>query len=117
MKISEKKDNRSAVLTIEGKLMGDPDTPKVHEYVKRLTGAGIREIVIDLKPLVWLNSAGLGTLIASLITVRRSGGELVLANVHGKAEEVICMTHLNKVFSKYDSVDQAEEALRGKFGR
>lgn len=117
MKIFERIENKTAVITLEGKLMGDPDTPKVHERVKQLTTTGIRDVIIDLKSLEWLNSAGLGILIASMITARRSGGDLVLANVHGKAEEVIFMTHLNQVFASFDSVEKALHALGDKSGQ
>ncbi len=112
MKIFERIENKTAVIAIEGKLMGDPDTPKVHERVKQLTTSGILHVIVDLKSLEWLNSAGLGILIASMTTARRAGGDLVLANVHGKAHELIGMTHLDQVFASFDSVEMALAALR-----
>jgi anti-sigma B factor antagonist len=117
MKMYERIETDAAVLTLEGKLMGDPDTPKVHERVKELTKAGIRDVIVDLELLAWLNSAGLGILIASMTTARRAGGDLVLANVHGKSYELIGMTHLDQVFTSFDSVEKALTALRGKSGK
>lgn len=111
MKIYESLEHNAAVLTLDGKLMGDPDTHDIHERIKNLMTMGITHVVVDLEPLEWLNSAGLGVLIASLTTLRKAGGDLVLANVGGKAKELICMTHLNQVFLEYDSVDMALDAL------
>ena len=111
MKIYESTADNTLVLRLQGKMMGDSHTRKVHERVKYFLSQGMRDVVVDLDALEWLNSAGLGILIASLITVRRSGGELVLTSVKGKAEEVFFMTHLNEVFRTFESVDMACEAL------
>ena len=110
MKITEKIERNTAVLTLDGKMMGDPDTLGLHNQIRRLMAVGITYVVIDLKPLQWLNSAGLGVLIAGFTTLRKAGGSLVLANVAGKARELIDMTHLNQVFQEYESVEMALEA-------
>lgn len=111
MKIYESIENSAAVVRLEGKMMGGPETQKLYERIKFFQSVGIRNMVINLDTLDWLNSAGLGILIASLMAVRKSGGELVLAHVKGKAAEVICMTHLNKLFRSYASIDEAFLAL------
>jgi anti-sigma B factor antagonist len=110
MKIDEKIERNTAVVTLEGKMMGDPDTLELHNRIRRLMSAGINYVVIDLKPLQWLNSAGLGVLIAGFTTLKKAGGSLVLANVAGKARELIDMTHLNQVFQEYESIEKALEA-------
>lgn len=111
MEIYESTDHGAAVLTLEGKLMGDPDTKLVHVYVKRLVDQGFKFIILDLKQLQWLNSAGMGTLIASFTTLRKHGGSLILAGACGKTQELLKMTHLDQVFQEYDSVKQAMEAM------
>ncbi len=107
MKIEERIESDMAFFTIGGKMMGGEETFRIHERVKELAGKGIIRIVVDMQSLEWLNSAGLGILIASMITLRRSGGDLILVHVHGKAKEVIDMTHLNSVFRQCDSVEKA----------
>ena len=48
MKIKEKIDNHVAVLTLNGKMMGGPETQAVHDHVKSLISDGIKNVVIDL---------------------------------------------------------------------
>lgn len=115
MKIYKIIDHETVILTLEGKLMGIEDTQQVHDHVKRLVSQGFKDVILDLKPLQWLNSSGMGVLIASFTTLRKQGGNLVLANVGGKTRELLNMTHLDQVFPEYDSVEHAMEALaRGR---
>ena len=111
MEIKETIHNDIAILELSGKMMGGPETHHIHEQVKALIGRGILQVVIDLGPLQWLNSAGMGVLIASLMSVRNAGGYLVIANAGEKVYELLQMTHLHLVFQKYDSVEKAIEGL------
>ena len=62
---------------------------------------------IDLSKVKWMNSSGLGALMASLTTLRNAGGDLKLANVTKKIESLLLITKLITVFETYESVDRA----------
>jgi len=111
MEIHEVVRSGIAVITLRGKMMGGPETHDLHVHVKTLIGKGVHHLVIDLGPLEWLNSAGMGVLIASLMSLRNAGGNLVIANVGEKVYSLLEMTHLHLVFQKYNSVDQAIEGF------
>jgi anti-sigma B factor antagonist len=116
MKITESIQNDIAVLSLAGKLMGGRDTEKVHERVKHVIGRGIFRVIMDLEQLEWLNSAGLGILIASITSLRQKNGTLVLTHVNGKVKEILEMTHMHLVFDQYDSIEQAGQAIGDKQG-
>jgi anti-sigma B factor antagonist len=107
MKIKEKVEHDVAILSISGNMMGGPDTQELHEKVKSLLNDGIRKIVIDLKDVKWMNSSGLGTLMAALTSVESAGGKLKLANVTDKVQSLLMITQLMKIFETYESVDRA----------
>ena len=96
-----------AVLTLEGKLMGGPDSLALHDKVHSLIADGVKHVVIDLHKVTWMNSSGLGALMASLTSLRSAKGELKLANVTRKIESLLVATKLICVFDTYDSVDSA----------
>lgn len=96
-----------AVLHLQGKIMGGPDATSLHEKLHELIETGTRSVVIDLKDVDWMNSSGLGILIGGLSAIRKSGGDLRLASVTEKIEEVLRITKLDRVFDVYGSADEA----------
>lgn len=112
MTLKEKMYDDVAVLSLRGNLMGEPDTTKVREAVYSLLSDGVRKIVIDLKGVKWMNSSGLGCLIACLTSVKNKEGKLVLANVAEKIESLFMITQLIKVFKTFETTDRAVAALK-----
>ena len=96
-----------AVLHLQGKIMGGPDATSLHEKLHELIETGTRSVVIDLRDVDWMNSSGLGILIGVLSAIRKSGGDLRLASVTEKIEEVLRITKLDRVFDVYGSTDEA----------
>ena len=101
-----------AILHLRGKLMGGPDSTALHDKVHGLIADGIKQVVIDLGKVKWMNSSGLGDLMASLTTLRNAGGDLKLAKVGKKIESLLLITKLITVFEIYDSVDRAAASFR-----
>jgi len=113
MTIKEKiYDNKVAVLTLKGNLIGEPDTDNLREKIYGLLQDGFSKIVIDMKGVRWISSSGLGTLIASLSSVRSKGGDLRLANVTEKVESLFAITQLVKVFKTYETVERAVASFK-----
>lgn len=63
--------------------------------------------VIDLKQVDFMDSAGLGTLIAVLKRITERGGDMKIACLQKKPRMVFEITRAYKIFEIYDSVDEA----------
>ena len=111
MQIKEQMSGDAAVMELRGKLMGGPETKSIHEKVKELIEAGTNKVVIDLGKVTWMNSTGLGAMMASLTSLRNAGGDLKLARVTDKVKSLFMITQLITIFDTYDSVEQALAAL------
>ena len=107
MELTQIDKNNVTVLKLEGKLMGGPDATQLHESLHNLIDANIKNVVIDLKGVDWINSSGLGVLISGLTTVRNSGGNLCLAQPSDKIKNILTITKLSSVFMSYDNLDEA----------
>ncbi|MBN2367222.1 MAG: STAS domain-containing protein [Calditrichaeota bacterium] len=107
MKIKEKIEGDVAVLTVSGNMMGGPETMSVHDKVKSLTADGIKKVVIDLKNVKWMNSSGLGVLMACMTTLNNSGGQLKLASVTEKVKSLLVITQLLRIFETFETADRA----------
>ncbi len=111
MKIKEKIENHVAILTLSGKMMGGPETTALHDHIRGLINDGITKVVIDLGDVKWMNSSGMGVLMACTTTLKSANGQLVLARVSEKVNSLLIITQLIKVFETYETVERAVAAL------
>lgn len=107
MKLNHREENGIMVIEPKGKIMGGPESTALHDLLHDLIDQGKKNVVIDLGKVDWMNSTGLGLLISGLTTLRKSGGELKLANVTDKIQSLLTITKLVTIFKSYDSVDEA----------
>jgi anti-sigma B factor antagonist len=114
MKIKEKIENHVAVLSLSGKMMGGPETTALHDHIRGLMKDGISKVVIDLGGVKWINSSGLGVLMAAMTTLKNSEGQMKLANVTEKVESLLMITQLIRIFDTFDSVDRAVSSMSEK---
>ncbi len=107
MKIKEKIQGDVAVLTVSGNLMGGPESTELHDKVKSLLADGFKKVVIDIKGVKWMNSSGLGTLMACMTSLQNAGGSLKLASVTDKVKSILMITKLIEIFETYENADRA----------
>lgn len=100
------------VVEIKGNFMGGPDSQKFRDLLHKLLEQGKKKVVVDVKAVKFMNSAGLGTLISGLTTMRNGGGDLKIANPTAKIESLLIITKLIKIFETYSSVEEAVESYR-----
>jgi len=111
MKIKEKIESHVAVLTLSGKMMGGPETTALHDHIRGLINDGIIKVVIDLGEVKWMNSSGMGVLMACMTTLSNANGKLVLARVSEKVNSLLIITQLIKVFDTFETVERARASL------
>ncbi|MBE0646120.1 MAG: STAS domain-containing protein [Bacteroidetes bacterium] len=106
MQIKETIEGDVVVLALKGNLMGEPETTEFREKIKSLVRDGFLKIVLDVAKIKWINSSGLGALIAALATVNGSGGDMRIANVTDKINSLFMITQLIKVFKSFDTIER-----------
>ena len=68
---------------------------------------GSRHILLNLGDVSYIDSGGLGQLIASFAGVARENGRLKLFNLGKKSKELLAMTKLVTVFDTFDTEHEA----------
>ena len=111
MRIKEKIENHVAVLTLSGKMMGGAETTALHDHIRGLINDGINKVVIDLGGVKWMNSSGMGVLMACTTTLKSNDGQLVLARVSEKVNSLLMITQLITVFDTFETVERAVSKL------
>jgi anti-anti-sigma factor len=94
------------ILDLKGKLTAGFGDQLLREAIDELLAESKRHIVINLSEVAFLDSAGLGELVAGLRTARRFGAELKLLKVTGRVYSTMDMARLLPTFEIYD--DEAE---------
>jgi anti-sigma B factor antagonist len=74
-------------------------SPALREELYSIIDGGSREIVVDLSGLGFIDSSGLGVLVAALKHMRERDGELVLAGLAHPALRVFEITDLTTLFT------------------
>ena len=60
-------------------------------------------LLIDLKDISFMDSSGLGALVAALKTIRNSGGELALCSPTDQVQMLFDLTSMGTIFKVYSS--------------
>jgi len=79
-------------------------TPQLRTLINETVQAGRARIVVDLADCEFVDSSGLGALIAGLKTARRAGGDLRIAGVGPQIATVLRLTNLDRVLRPHDTV-------------
>ena len=95
------------VLTVQGEV-DVTTTPRVRARLIALLSDGRPQLIVDLEGVNFLDSSGLGALVAALKLARSRGGELrLVCNEQRSVRKVLEVTGLDRVLERYDSVDDA----------
>jgi len=112
MNIKVREEGDVSILEISGKIMGGPDAESFHGLVKGLIGDGRLKLLVNLARVNWINSTGLGILIAGYTSVKDAGGHFKLLNVSERIDSILMVTKLAGIFESYDDLAEALASFR-----
>jgi anti-sigma B factor antagonist len=72
---------------------------------------GRAHLVLDASGITFMDSTGIGVLVIALRRTRALDGSFAIAGVQGRALRTFEMTGLARVFTLYDTVEDAQAAL------
>jgi len=102
MSVSERRVGTVTIIDVTGKLtQGDADDT-LRDKVGSLMNQGRKDVIVNLGDVSYMDSAGLGTLVATFTTVRRQGGALKLLNLTKRLHDLLVITKLSNVFECFD---------------
>jgi anti-anti-sigma factor len=102
MQITVRIEGEKAIVAIDGDLVEGQHLPLVRENVTSLIGDGYREIVIDLRSARYVDSAGLGALVATYATAKHHGVVLQVDGLKGSAAVQNLIDEIKDVFRRRD---------------
>ncbi|MEV7429015.1 MULTISPECIES: STAS domain-containing protein [unclassified Nocardioides] len=80
---------------------------QLKELLAELVSSGSTRVVVDLAETTFLDSSGLGAIIAGLKSARQAGGDLRIARPTATVLTVFQLTNMDKVLRPRDDVETA----------
>ena len=65
-----------------------------------------KSIVIDMKKVNYMDSSGIGALVAGVKKMKANGGKFALMNIHDDVLNILKLATLDKFFAIYRSEDE-----------
>ena len=105
------------ILTVAGRLDAGPHAEDFRKALQDLLDRGHARLVLDLEGVHFLDSAGLGEIVAARRRCRERGGALVLARPRGKPRDLIALTRVDELVPVLDDLDAAVARAAGDGNR
>ena len=95
------------VVRLKGRITMGDGSVQIREAIRESIDNGQTRILLDLGDVNYIDSSGLGELVAAYTTARNRGAQLKLLNVDKKVHDLLQLTKLYTVFDIYDQETKA----------
>jgi anti-sigma B factor antagonist len=113
LKISSRLVDGVGVVELSGRIVLGEESNAMREQIKGMLAAGQKKIVLNLADVTYIDSAGLGALVAAHHSARTQGASLKLAHLGSKFQEILQVTKLLTVFEVHDTEAAAIHSFAG----
>jgi len=112
LSINQRQAGDVAILDLNGEVrIGDSATAS-RGAIRELVAAGNKKILLNLAGVRYIDSSGIGELIANYTTVGRTGGQLKLLSLTDKVQDLLVITKLLTVFDVYEAEAEALSSFK-----
>ena len=112
MTVTERKVGGVTVVDVAGRLIAAENPGRLKDKITSLIFQGEKQLVLNLANVTYVDSAGLGEMVACHGSATKGGAELKLANAGNKIKDLLVMTRLVTIFDAHDSEDAAIKSFR-----
>ena len=100
-----------AIIDIRGAFIGDEETDQFRVAVTDFIEQGNKSLVINMQKVNYMNSSGIGALIAAHTSYAKLGGEVKITGITNNVQSLLVMTKLVDVFDVYENIDEAIDSF------
>jgi anti-sigma B factor antagonist len=107
--VRERQAGDVTILDLSGEVRIGDSSVALRNSIRKLADTGKTKVLLNLAGVKYIDSTGIGELIANYTTVTRQGGQLKLLKLTDRIQNLLVITKLLTVF---DSFEDEAEALR-----
>ena len=111
MRVIERRIGDVTILQLIGRLELETGDIILRDTINHLVEEGQVKLVLDMKDVTRLDSAGIGMLVSKYLTVRRAGGTIKLLHPTERTDHLMDITKLTTVFQVFDDEASAVKSF------
>jgi len=112
MQINKREKNSVVIFDIDGEIKRSDITDiTLHQLVKDQLDVGKKQILLNFEKVEFIDSFGVGEILASYISTHNLGGKLKLARISKKLFLIFQVTMLTKVLDIHEEEDSALQSF------
>ena len=112
MEITERVVDTVTILDVSGKLTIGEGAQMLKDKSESLVFQGRNRVIVNLADVAYIDSGGLGQLVACYTTLAKAGGRLKLLNVGKRNHDLLSITKLLTVFETYEAEGEAVNSFK-----
>jgi anti-sigma B factor antagonist len=110
--VRERQAGDVTILDLSGEVRLGGGSVALRDSIRKLADDGKKHILLNLGGVKYIDSTGIGELIANYTTVNRQGGQLKLLNLTDRVQNLLVITKLLTVFDSYDNEAEALKSFQ-----
>lgn len=112
LNITERRSGKVIVVDLEGNIRLGEGSAQFRELIRQLALNGERKILLNMAGITYIDSSGLGEMVAGFTSLQKIDGEMKLLHLTKRVNELMMITKLLTVFEAFDNEAQAIESFR-----
>jgi anti-sigma B factor antagonist len=112
LKITNSEVDSVSVVELDGRIVLGEESNSLREKLKSMVAAGKTKIVLNVGNIKYIDSTGLGTLVAAHLSANTQGASVRLCHLGKKFHEIMQVTKLLTVFDVYDTQTAAVSSFQ-----
>jgi anti-sigma B factor antagonist len=101
----------TSVVTLDGRIVLGEESQALRQKLKSLIAEGNKKIILNMDNIKYIDSAGLGILVAAHVSAKLQGASLILSNLGTHFQEILQITKLVTVFQVFNTEEAAVASL------
>jgi anti-sigma B factor antagonist len=114
LKINFRETADAVILDLSGRITLGPPLAELRDSIRESVAGDRKSILLNLADVSYIDSSGLGQLIASYATITNRGGQMKLLNLQQKVDDLLQVTKLVTVFETYTNEQAALRSFSAK---
>jgi anti-sigma B factor antagonist len=110
--VKERQAGDVTILDLSGDVRIGEGAISLRDSIRNLADQGKKNVLLNLAGVKYMDSTGVGELIANYTTIKRQGGHLKLLNLTDRIQNLLVITKLLTVFDSYDNEAEALKSFQ-----
>lgn len=112
MKIEKRKRGDVTILDLKGKILIGEGIDELRSSIDDSVKEKEPKILLNFEKVPYLDSTGLGEVVRSYTSVRKTGGFIKIINLTNKVKDLLSVTKLITVFETFEDEDKALDSFK-----